>query len=139
MTQSIREVMTGDPVTLDVSASLADAARAMRDHDIGDVLVTQGEQLYGIVTDRDIAVRGVAEGADVEKTTLKDLASREIAALSPDDSVESAVKMIREKAIRRLPIVEGEKPVGIVSLGDLAIERDRDSALADVSAAPPSA
>lgn len=139
MTQSIREVMTGDPVTLDVSASLADAARAMRDHDIGDVLVTQGEQLYGIVTDRDIAVRGVAEGADVEKTTLKDLASREIAALSPDDSVESAVKMIREKAIRRLPIVEGEKPVGIVSLGDLAIERDRDSALADVSAAPPNA
>lgn len=138
MAQSIREVMTKDPVTLDVSASVADAARAMRDQDIGDVLITQGDQLYGILTDRDVAVRCVAEGMDPQGTPVKDCCTTDVAMLSPNDSVGDAIKTIREKAIRRLPIVEHEKPVGIVSLGDLALERDRESALADVSAAPPS-
>lgn len=91
------------------------------------------------MTDRDIVVRGIAEGLDPRTNTLDDICSRTLTTVSPDDSIDTAVSLMREKAIRRLPVVKRGRPVGIVSIGDLAIERDRDSALADVSAAPPNA
>lgn len=136
MAQTIQDVMTPSPTVLDARAPLQEAARAMRDSDIGDVLVSKDGQLCGIVTDRDIVVRGLAETTDVSSAELGDVCSRDLATVAPTDSVDTAVQMMREKALRRLPVVENGEPVGIVSIGDLAMERDPKSALADVSAAP---
>jgi CBS domain-containing protein len=135
--KTVQDVMTPDPITLPLSASLVDAAKTMRDMGIGDVVVVDGEEVLGIVTDRDIVVRGVADGRDPRSTTLIDISSRELTTVSPDDQVGTAVRLMRENAIRRLPVVARGRPVGIVTLGDLALEQDRGSALADVSAAPP--
>lgn len=128
--------MTPNPTVCPATTSLADAAKVMRDRDIGDVLVERDGKLCGVVTDRDIVVRGVAADVDPGAVRIGDICSRELATLSPTDSVRDAVALMRERALRRLPIVESGRPVGIVSLGDLAIERDADSALADISAAP---
>ena len=137
MAQSIREVMTPDPRTVEPSASLTDAARAMRDDDIGAVLVVDSGQVTGIVTDRDIAVRAVAEGDDPDSTSVGDIASGALTALTVDQTVEDAIRLVREQNIRRIPVVQDGSPAGIVSIGDLAIERDETSALADISAASP--
>jgi CBS domain-containing protein len=138
MAEGIRDVMTPNPQTLPESTIVREAAETMRANDIGDVIVVDDNgKLTGIVTDRDIVVRVVAEGRDPRATRLGDIASRELTALAPEDPIERAVELMRERAIRRLPVVEQGKPVGIVSIGDLALERDPDSALADISAAPP--
>jgi len=108
----------------------------MRDSDIGDVIVVENGRICGMVTDRDITVRGVAEGRNISSLTLGDICSRQLTTLSPTDSVEDAVLLMREKALRRPPVVEGGKPVGIVSLGDLAITQDPHSALGNISATP---
>ncbi len=135
--KTVQDVMTPDPITLPLSASLIDAAKTMRDVGIGDVVVVDGDEVLGIVTDRDIVVRGIADGCDAQSTTLIDICSRDLTTVSPDDQVGTAVRLMRENAIRRLPVVARGRPVGIVTLGDLALEQDRGSALADVSAAPP--
>ena len=138
MAQTIKEVMSTDLVACDASTSLTDAARVMRDRDIGDVLVNDADgQLCGIVTDRDIVVRCVAEGGDISQSTLSDVCSTELASVSPDTSLEEAAQMMADLAVRRLPVVQDGRAVGIVSIGDLAIERDPDSALADISSAEP--
>jgi len=129
--------MTKSPVTMAVDALVQDAARAMKDRNIGDVIVTQGDQVCGIVTDRDITVRAVAEGKDPRSTKLGDICSSDLITLQPDQSVDEAVKLMRAKSIRRLPVMEGSKPVGILALGDLATQQDEGSALADISSAPP--
>lgn len=136
MGQQVKEVMTERPITLDRDTSLAEAARLMRDQGIGDVIVVEGEDAEGIVTDRDIVIRGVAEGADPNTTRLGQVISAELVSVAPDDPVERAIELMREKAVRRLPVLEGGKPVGVVSLGDLAIRRDVDSVLADISDEP---
>ena len=135
--QKVREVMTEDPVVLPEDASLVDAARLMRDQGIGDVIVTDGQQAKGIVTDRDIVIRAVAEGSDPGQVRVGEVLSGDLASVTPEDSVERAIALMREKAIRRVPVVESGKAVGVVSIGDLAIERDADSALADISEEPP--
>jgi CBS domain-containing protein len=137
MASKISEIMTPDPVTLPADSTCLDAAKEMKKGDIGDVLVMEGDRLCGIVTDRDIAVRAVAEGKDPAELQLREFCTRDLTTLSPDDSWEDAVRLMREKDIRRLPVVEGNKPVGIVSLGDLAVQMDAKSALGDISAAPP--
>jgi CBS domain-containing protein len=137
MVQQVKEIMTKRPITLGKDASLADAARLMRDQGIGDVIVVEGEDAEGIVTDRDIVIRGIAEGADPNTTRLGQVVSGDLTSVAPDDPVERAVALMREKAVRRLPVLEGGKPVGVVSLGDLAVERDPRSALADISEEPP--
>jgi CBS domain-containing protein len=137
MAQPIREVITKDVVSLPSDASIMDAARTMRDRDIGDVLVVEGDRLTGIVTDRDIVIRAIADGLSSTATTLGDLATEDVTVLSPDDSVEDAIRIMRDSAVRRVPVVEDGRPVGILSIGDLALERDPDSALADISAADP--
>jgi CBS domain-containing protein len=135
MAQSIREVMTQNPELVSGDSTVADAAKLMRDKDFGGVLCGDGENVSGFLTDRDIAVRVVAEGKDPTSTTVSEVATTDLHTLSPDDSVEDAIELVRQHNIRRVPGVEGAKPVGIVSIGDLAIERDEDSALADISAA----
>lgn len=138
MPQRIAEVMTARPVAMPNTTNLQKAAQAMRDNDIGDVVVTKPDGgLCGIVTDRDIVVRGIAEGADPEATTLDEVCSHRLVTVSPDDPVAAAVQAMEEHAIRRLPVVENGNLVGIVSIGDLAVERDPESALGEISAAPP--
>ena len=138
MTEYIRDVMTTNPETLPESTTVREAAETMRANDIGDVVVVDDNgAISGILTDRDIVVRVVAEGRDPRATRIGDIASHELTAASPDDPVDRAVQLMRERAIRRLPVVDKGKPVGIVSIGDLALDRDPDSALADISAAPP--
>lgn len=137
MGQTIQEVMTHDPVALSASTPVTEAAQAMRDSDIGDVIVLDdGNQVCGIVTDRDIAVQVVADNRDASSTKLGEICSRDVATLEPTASVSEAVRLMSERAVRRIPIVDGGRPVGIVSLGDLAVTRDPESALADISAAP---
>ena len=135
--QAVRDVMTRDVVALQGSDTLSQAARKMRDEDIGSVLVMQDGKLCGIVTDRDLAIRAIAEGKDPNRAKLNDICSQELVTISPDRPVNEAVKLMRSKALRRLPVVEGNQPVGIVSIGDLAVDRDGKSALADISAAEP--
>jgi CBS domain-containing protein len=137
MAHKIRDVMTPDPITCDVDDSAVDAARAMKDHAIGDVIVLDGGRICGVVTDRDLAVRIVSEGRDASATPLRDVCSREVATLGPDDDADHAVRLMTRRAIRRVPIVERGAVVGIVSIGDLAMKRDARSALATLSAAAP--
>jgi CBS domain-containing protein len=140
MNQSIRDVMTPNPITLPATSTAADAARAMRDAAIGDVIVLDdNDAVCGIVTDRDLTVRALAEQLDPASMQLADICTRALVTLSPADSAEDAVRMMREQSCRRLPIVDQGNPVGIVSLGDLAVARDPSSALADISAAPANA
>ena len=135
MAQTVRDVMTENLVTLPRTAPLADAARQMKQNDIGDVIVLNDGEMCGVVTDRDIVVRAIAEGKDPQSSTLEEICSHKVVTVTPDDSLERAVQLMRDRAVRRLPVVEGGKPIGIVSIGDLAIERDETSALADISAA----
>jgi CBS domain-containing protein len=135
MGQSIRDVMTSDPQTVPADATLQDAAREMKG-DIGAVLVEDNGNVAGILTDRDIVVRAIAEGRDPSSTKVSDVATRDVKTLTPDSSVEDAIRIVREHNVRRIPVVEDGRPAGIVSIGDLAIERDSDSALADMSSEP---
>lgn len=138
MPQRIEELMTTDVVSLTQDASLRQAGEVMRDRDIGDVIVKDDDgDLCGIVTDRDIVVRGIAEGMDPESAVLDDVCNHDIVTVSSDAAVAEAVQLMEQHAIRRLPVVDDGELVGIVSIGDLAEERDRDSALGEISAAPP--
>jgi CBS domain-containing protein len=136
MAKVIDDVMTKNPVSLQATATAVEAARLMRDRKIGDVIVLDDGQVCGIVTDRDIVVRGLAEKGDAN-IKLGDICSQDLVSLEPDSRIGEAIKLMEEKALRRLPVVEGGKPVGIVSLGDLAVETDQKSALGQISAAPP--
>ena len=135
MAQTVREVMPRNVVTLPRTARLRDAARRMKEADIGDVIVLNDGGMCGLVTDRDIVVRAIAEGKDPDSAQLEEICSHEVVSVRPDDTVDKAVQLMRERAIGRLPVVEGGAPVGIVSIGDLAIELDEHSGLADISAA----
>jgi CBS domain-containing protein len=136
-TNTIAAVMTKEPVVLDSDSLLTDAARMMRDSDIGDVIVIEDGSVCGIVTDRDIVVRGIAADKDPATTRLGEVCSKDVTTVSSDTPVEEAVRLMRDRAIRRLPVVDDDRPVGVISLGDLAMERDPSSALADISEAPP--
>jgi CBS domain-containing protein len=146
--------MSTDPIATANHSSVLEAAQLMRANNVGSLVVTDGEAICGIVTDRDIVVRGVAEGHDPEQLEVADIYSPHLTTVAPRASVEDAVQLMRDHALRRLPVVEDGKAVGILSLGDLAIARagwrqrvrsssyiptddDPSSALADISAAPP--
>jgi CBS domain-containing protein len=137
MAQSIREVMTADPRTVEAGATCVDAAREMRDGDLGSVVVVENGAVAGIITDRDIVVRVVADGTDPGSAKVRDAATMSPVTLTVDQSVDDAIRTMREQDIRRIPVVQDNRPAGIVSLGDLAIERDTDSALADIASEPP--
>ena len=140
MATLVRDLMS-KPIKLKSSAPVTEAARQMRSSNIGAVIVEDhgNSGVYGIVTDRDIAVRAVAEGRDPATTPISAVCTRNLATLSPDDEIERAIELMREKAVRRLLVVDAQKnAVGILSLGDLAIERDSRSVLGQISAAAPS-
>jgi CBS domain-containing protein len=137
MASVIREVMTPNPRTLDFTATAEAAAGLMRDEDVGAVIIVEDDHVRGVVTDRDLVVRVMAEGKNPSRVKQADICSADVVTVSPDDSIDTAVQLMRERALRRLPVVENGRAVGIVSIGDLAQYRDPKSALADVSAARP--
>jgi CBS domain-containing protein len=138
MAKQVRDVMNKKPIKLDRSTPVVEAARQMRAASVGAVLIADDGRLAGIVTDRDIAVRVVAQGRDPSTTRLADVCSSELTTVSPDDDIDRAIEVMRSKALRRLPVVDStNQAVGIVSLGDLALERDPQSVLGRISAAPP--
>jgi CBS domain-containing protein len=137
MTEKVRDAMTPSPVSIERSATVTEAARCMADHDIGAVLVEENSALVGLVTDRDIAVRAVARGRDPNATPVTEICTEMPITVSPDDELDEVVAIMREKAVRRVPVVDGQRAVGILSLGDLAQRRDSQSALGQISSAPP--
>jgi CBS domain-containing protein len=121
MAESIRDVMTKDPRALDGGASVIDAARLMRDEDAGIVPVVEGEKLVGTVTDRDIAVRVVAEGKSPESVTVGEIASRDLVTIDPQQELSEALRLMARHQVRRLPVVEEDgRLVGIVAQADIA-------------------
>ena len=136
MVQTVRDVMTTDPVTIEASQPVLEAARLMRTADTGVLVVTADGAVHGVVTDRDITLRAVAEGRDVATTPVSEVATHDVESVGPDASLTQVVQTMRSRAVRRVPVVESGRVVGIVSIGDLALEVDPSSALADVSAAP---
>jgi CBS domain-containing protein len=136
MAKSVRDLMTSDPRTLGADDTAVDAAKVMRDADIGPVLVIEGGEVRGIVTDRDIVIRAVAEDRDPDQVKLGELCSGDVVTVEAGDDAHQAARLMREHNVRRLPVVDNGEPVGIVSIGDLAEELDPESALADISAAP---
>ena len=135
--QLVRDIMTTTVIGLGEDASLVEAARHMRLNDIGDVLMLDGDAVIGIVTDRDIVVRALAADRDPATTTIGDIATPHPVTIAPDSPAAHAVQVMRDRALRRLPVCEDGHLVGVVSLGNLAAERDPESALADISTAPP--
>jgi CBS domain-containing protein len=121
MAKKIRDAMTSNPKTIDSSASIAEAARIMRDADTGVVPIVDGDRLVATVTDRDIAVRAVAEGKDPSSTKAGDIASTTLVTIDPHQSLDEAMRLMSEHQVRRLPVVEEDsRLVGMVSQADIA-------------------
>jgi CBS domain-containing protein len=120
MGTSIKEVMTSDVRACEPNATVADAAKVMAQEDVGPIPIVEGGRLVGIVTDRDIVVRVVAEGRDPNATTVKEIASTELVTVSPGDDLDEALNLLAKRQLRRLPVVEGDRLVGIVAQADIA-------------------
>jgi CBS domain-containing protein len=125
----LRDVMTAKIEDIPADATLMQAAEKMKRLDIGALPVREKDRLVGMITDRDIAVRAVAEGHDPKKMPVREAMSREICFCYEDESMESAAKLMEERQIRRLPVFDrSERAIGMVSLGDLAV-RNHDHRL----------
>jgi CBS domain-containing protein len=137
MGNTVRDVMTKDPVALSSDSSVTDAAKAMKDFRIGSVVVMEKDKPYGIVTDRDITVRAVATGSDPAKTTLAEICSHDLAAVRPDQTVEDAIQVMKSHDVKRVVVMTDSKLEGIVSLGDLASRGVDEDVQDDLSRAEP--
>jgi CBS domain-containing protein len=120
MGTSIKDVMTRDVRACEPNATVVEAAKVMAQEDVGPVPIVEDGRLVGIVTDRDIVVRVVAEGRDPNATTVKEIASTNLVTVSPDDDLDQALNRLAENQVRRLPVVEGGRLVGIVAQADIA-------------------
>ena len=136
MVQRVADVMTPAPTDVDATDTIEAAARAMASEDVGALIVRSESRIVGILTDRDIVVRGLAEGRGLD-AMVGEVASDQLVTVGPGDPVATAVEVMRDAAVRRVPVMDGDTAVGIVSIGDLAVERDPSSALADISEEPP--
>jgi len=137
MTRKMRDIMSPAPVCMASGESVSAAARAMKEHGTGTVLVLSDGQLSGLVTDRDIMVRVLAEDRDPDTTRVGEICSGELATLGPDDSEAQAVRLVRERAVRRIPVLADGAAVGVVYAGDLAAGRGERLASPRVPSAPP--
>ncbi|NLY17463.1 MAG: CBS domain-containing protein [Clostridiaceae bacterium] len=133
----VRDVMTKSIVTVSPEDTIKDAARIMQQHNIGSVPVVDATGLVGIVTDRDIVIRNIAKGQDPFSTPVKNVMTAQVLTATPDEDVQSISKKMSTQQVRRLPVVENQKLVGMVSLGDLATtgmtNMDASEALAEIS------
>lgn len=137
-TLTVRDLMTTEITTLPVETTIDKAAAAMRDGDIGDVLVSDADRLIGLVTDRDIVIRALADGRDPATTTLGSIVSKELVTVGPDDRAADAARLMRDRAVRRVLVVDDLGALlGILSIGDLAADIDPESVLGGISAAAP--
>jgi CBS domain-containing protein len=127
---NIREAMTPNPQCVSPGDSIQNAARIMRDCDTGAVPVVENGRPVGIVTDRDIVVRAVADGAQLNRP-VREIVSGDVVCVTPEMSTREAEDLMSEHQVRRLPVVEGNRLVGIVSLGDIAVKEARDSRSGD--------
>ena len=134
MDKKVRDIMTPDPVGVYFDHTIAETARVMRDSEVGAVLVVSGDSLSGVVTDRDLVVRGMAEGAGPD-SPVGPLCSAKLVGVDASADVAEAERLMREHAVRRLPVIDDGQIVGMISLGDLAVAVDMDSPLAAVSRA----
>src|ERR687896_980523 len=126
MAKSVREAMTEDPRSIGASASVVEAARLMREQHIGSLPVTEDERLVGMITDRDIAMRVVAESAVPETTSVGDVYSRDLISVEPNNDLEEALQLMARHQVRRLPVVENGKLVGIVAQADIALKDNEE-------------
>ena len=126
----IRDVMTPNPRSVSPDDSIQSAARIMRDEDTGVVPVVENGRPIGLVTDRDIVVRAIADGSQVTRP-VREIISGQVITASPDMSTREAAELMSEHQVRRLPVVEGELLVGIVSIGDLAVKEGKDGRVGD--------
>jgi CBS domain-containing protein len=126
MVNSVREAMTEDPRRIDPSASVVEAARLMRDEHIGSLPITDGDTLVGMITDRDITTRVVAEAADLATTSVGDVYSQDLVSIEPDKDLEEALGLMARHQVRRLPVVEDGRLVGIVAQADIALTLSED-------------
>jgi CBS domain-containing protein len=125
MGQSIKDVMTSDPCTIDADKSVAYAAKMMRDEDVGVAPIVESDKLVGMLTDRDIAVRVVAEGKDPERVTVREVASKQVVTVDPQQDLEEALRIMAKHQVRRLPVLEEDgRLVGVVAQADVAREGD---------------
>jgi CBS domain-containing protein len=127
---NIRDVMTPNPCTVTPNDSIQNAARIMRDNDTGAVPVVENGRAVGIVTDRDIVVRAVAEDGQLNRP-VREIVTGSVVAATPDMSTREAAELMSEHQVRRLPVVENDCLVGIVSIGDLAVKEGRDARIGD--------
>lgn len=121
MTQVVRDLMTPDPVILASTRTVTEAARRMRDDEIGAVLVQEDGVVCAVLTDRDIVVRMIAEGRDTNGTTLGEICSEPLLTAAPDDDVDVVLATMDAHGIRRVPVLDGEAAVGILSVVDLPV------------------
>jgi CBS domain-containing protein len=121
MAKSVRDAMTEDPRSIGASASVVEAARLMREEHIGSLPITDDEQLLGMITDRDITTRVVAEAADPKTTPVADVCSRDVISVEADKDREEALELMARHQVRRLPVVESGRLVGIVAQADIAL------------------
>jgi CBS domain-containing protein len=127
----ISQILTKNPEVISPDARICEAARLMREHDIGMLPVCDGERLVGSITDRDLAIRAVADGCDALSTKVRDIMTPEVFWCFDDAELEEVARLMEEKKIRRLPIINHKKRlVGIVSLGDLAV-RSKNASLTE--------
>jgi CBS domain-containing protein len=133
----VKEIMTKDIATLNADDNVERAAQLMKQYDIGSVPVCKGEEVIGIITDRDIALRSVAQGENVKNQTVREIMSSNPVLVNSETDVHDAARIMSERQIRRLPVVENNNLVGMVSLGDLAVESilkdNAGEALSDIS------
>jgi CBS domain-containing protein len=122
--EQVRNVMTQNPTSCDPSRTAVEAAKVMASEDVGSVPVVKGGRLVGIVTDRDLVVRVLAEGRDPNSTTVGEIASSDLETVSPDDDLNAALRKMASSKVRRLPVVEGDQLVGIVAQADVARQGD---------------
>lgn len=127
---NVKDVMTPRPRAVQSTESISAAARIMREEDTGVVPVVDGERLVAVVTDRDIVLRAVAKG-DSTEGPVRSIATAELVVATPDMSTLEATRLMSHHQVRRLPVVDGDRLVGIVSLGDLAVKEGKDSRVGD--------
>ncbi|OKL54406.1 hypothetical protein BSZ39_04405 [Bowdeniella nasicola] len=132
----VRDVMTTNPDVLDTYSTLSKAAKIMKAGDFGVVPVVKDDAIVGVVTDRDIIVRGIAGGLGLEDP-VDSIMTTDVTTVGPDDDVSEVRQLMIDGALRRVPVVDGERLIGIVSLGDLAEHGSGDDVLTEVSKAAP--
>lgn len=121
----VRDAMTRNPRTVDSGVTVVEVARLMRDEDVGLIPIVESDRVVGTVTDRDIAVRVVAEGRSAEDVKVADVASRELVTVDPEQNLDEALRLMAKHQVRRLPVVEEDgKLIGIVAQADIAMHAD---------------